>query len=1038
MKDMTTPIHLLISPVSSFGLDLQTVFTFAIMSLVLEPVLSLLGYISTNAAKRPIHTIVCISVLATTAYFSILDLSIPNSINTLSTSFYHDGSHTLNNASEWVRIDNPAEYPDALHLASARLVFAGISSASVPDIPFTTNCEGVYEKDLLIPFNQLDSWVDSVSEVKAVSSIESQEDVWRLRKSFSWALWVKWNFTRLMDLIHATETFDLAVVGIAYLAMHYTFISLYISMQRLGSTFWLATSIMLSSTFAFMFAFVTSFYLGVPVSIVTLSEGLPFLVVTIGFGNKIRLTDIVLQTFNTRKPGSSIKDLISGVIVTEGKFILRDYAIEIIALIGGASCGVNGLWQFCFLSVWILIYDLLMVVTFHSAILSIKIEIAKIKRNEAIRDALEEDGVSQKVAESVAHSQSDEKKSNYSVTVFKVLMVSCFVLLNAVQLTNYPINAATFKAPSNSLSESIVRQVPQSAGGTVVTILPAFIFEHARLSARFEDSIILFLRRWTETIGDPLISKFVVIVLALSVGLNAYLFNAAREPTVKIVEKIVEIEKKIPIIIERTSASASDSDENSEDADDMIEMKSSVKSKPPASKRTLDESALFLKAGNAKLLETEELVNLAVSGKLPLYALEKHLGDTTRAVAVRRAAVSRLSITKNLENSLLPYEHYDFDRVLGACCENVVGYVPIPVGVAGPMTIDGKSYYLPMATTEGCLVASTMRGCKAMNAGGGVTTVLTNDGMTRGPCVSFASLTRAGEAKIWLDSEEGQRTIKKAFNSTSRFARLQHIKTAMAGTLLFIRFTTTTGDAMGMNMISKGVEYSLKYMVEECGFEDMEIISVSGNYCTDKKPASINWIEGRGKSVVAEAIVPGHIVRSVLKSDVDAMVELNISKNLIGSAMAGSIGGFNAQASNLVTAIYLATGQDPAQNVESSNCITLMKNVDGNLHISVSMPSIEVGTIGGGTILEPQGAMLDLLGVRGPHPTSPGANSRQLARIVAAGVLAAELSLCAALAAGHLVQSHMTHNRSKAPTPAVASNADLKRLADGSKICIKS
>lgn len=1008
------------------------------MSLLLKPVISILGYASTQAAKRPIHTIVCISVLATTAYFSILDLSIPTSVNNLSTSFYHDGTSSPSNASQWVKIDNPSDYPEADHFVSARLIFAGISSASVPEVPYATDSDGVYEKDLLLPFSDLDSWVESVSELKVASSTGSQEDIWRLRKSFSWALWVKWNFTRLMDLIHATETFDLIVVGVAYLAMHYTFISLYLSMQQLGSKFWLATSVMLSSTFAFMFAFVTSFYLGVPVSIVTLSEGLPFLVVTIGFGNKIRLTDIALQTFSGRKPGAAIDDLVAGVISTEGKAILRDYAIEIIALVGGASCGVNGLWQFCFLSVWILIYDLLMMATFHAAIISIKIEIGKIKRNEAIRVALEEDGVSQQVAESVAQSSQGtvaQKKTSYSVTVFKVLMVSCFILLNAVQLTNYPINAATFKTTSNFLTESVVSHVPTSKSGTVITILPAFVFEHARLSARFEDSIILFLRRWTETIGDPLISKFIVIVLALSVGLNAYLFKAAREPTVTVVEKIVEIEKKVPVIVEKSYEATSDSDENSEDG--ILEIKSKKITKATVT-RTLDESALFLKNGNAKLLENEELISLSIAGKLPLYALEKHLGDTTRAVAVRRAVVSRLSETKNLETSKLPYLHYDFDRVLGACCENVVGYIPIPIGLAGPLVIDGKPFYIPMATTEGCLVASAMRGCKAVNAGGGVTTVLTHDGMTRGPCVQFTNLKRAGEAKLWLDSEEGQSLMKKAFNSTSRFARLQHIKTAIAGTLLFIRFSTTTGDAMGMNMISKGVEFSLKFMVEECGFEDMEVISVSGNYCSDKKPAAINWIEGRGKSVVAEAIVPGDVVRSVLKSDVNALVELNISKNLIGSAMAGSIGGFNAHAANLLTAVYLATGQDPAQNVESSNCMTLMKNVDGNLQISVTMPSIEVGTIGGGTILEPQGAVLDLLGVRGPHPTNPGENARQLAKIIASGVLAAELSLCAALAAGHLVQSHMTHNRSKAPTPSPVSTADLSRLSEGSKICIKS
>ena len=167
--------------------------------------------------------------------------------------------------------------------------------------------------------------------------------------------------------------------------------------------------------------------------------------------------------------------------------------------------------------------------------------------------------------------------------------------------------------------------------------------------------------------------------------------------------------------------------------------------------------------------------------------------------------------------------------------------------------------------------------------------------------------------------------MREAFNSTSRFARLQTLKSTIAGTYVYVRFKTTTGDAMGMNMISKGVEHALQVMSNEAGFEDMSIITVSGNYCTDKKPAAINWIDGRGKSVVAEAIIPADVVKSVLKSDVNALVELNISKNLIGSAMAGSIGGFNAHASNILTAIFLATGQDPAQNVESSQCITVMK-----------------------------------------------------------------------------------------------------------------
>lgn len=191
-------------------------------------------------------------------------------------------------------------------------------------------------------------------------------------------------------------------------------------------------------------------------------------------------------------------------------------------------------------------------------------------------------------------------------------------------------------------------------------------------------------------------------------------------------------------------------------------------------------------------------------------------------------------------------------------------------------------------------------------------------------------------------------------------------------------------------------------------------LSLSGNFCTDKKPAAVNWIEGRGKSVVCEAIVPADVVTNVLKTSVHALVDVNISKNLIGSAMAGSVGGFNAHAANIVTAIFIATGQDPAQNVGSSNCMTLMEpwGAEGkDLYVSCTMPSIEIGTVGGGTGLPAQSACLEMLGVKGPHVAEPGENARKLARIVCATVLAGELSLMAALTAGHLVKSHLTHNR---------------------------
>ncbi|EDR09808.1 uncharacterized protein LACBIDRAFT_184183 [Laccaria bicolor S238N-H82] len=436
------------------------------------------------------------------------------------------------------------------------------------------------------------------------------------------------------------------------------------------------------------------------------------------------------------------------------------------------------------------------------------------------------------------------------------------------------------------------------------------------------------------------------------------------------------------------------------------------------------------------LLSDEEIILLANHGKIAAYALEKLLGtdELERAVRIRRALIC----DQTLESSDIPLSNYDYSRVLGACCENVVGYIPIPLGIAGPLNIDGTLYPIPMATAEGTLVASTSRGCKALNAGGGVTTVVTRDGMTRGPAIDFPSIIVAAEAKAWIASEEGYATIKTAFESTSRFAKLSSLKTALAGRTLYVRFTTATGDAMGMNMISKGTEKALEAL--QLKFPQMVVLALSGNYCTDKKPAAINWIEGRGKSVVAEAVIPGNVVKTVLKTTVDSLCNLNTKKNLIGSAMAGSIGGFNAHAANILTAVFLATGQDPAQNVESSMCMTLMEPTNGgeDLLMTVSMPCIEVGTVGGGTVLAPQQGCLDLLGVKGAHPSQPGKNAQTLARVIAAAVMAGELSLLSALAAGHLIRAHMAHNRSQtniAATPVGSttkpSSVPLRKLPPG-------
>ncbi|XP_051118276.1 3-hydroxy-3-methylglutaryl coenzyme A reductase 1-like [Andrographis paniculata] len=431
--------------------------------------------------------------------------------------------------------------------------------------------------------------------------------------------------------------------------------------------------------------------------------------------------------------------------------------------------------------------------------------------------------------------------------------------------------------------------------------------------------------------------------------------------------------------------------------------------------RVVNQRSMPTQAASAsKSMETvphndEDIVERVVSGEIPSYSLESRLGDCLRAAKIRREAVQRLS-GRSIEG--LPFEGFDYESILGQCCEMPVGYVQLPVGIAGPLLLNGREYSVPMATTEGCLVASTNRGCKAIAASGGATCVILRDGMTRAPVVRFPSAKRAAELKSYLEDPLNLDTLSVVFNKSSRFARLQGVQCAIAGKNMYIRFSCSTGDAMGMNMVSKGVQNVLDFLQND--FPDMDVIGISGNFCSDKKPSAVNWIEGRGKSVVCEAVITGDIIAKVLKTTVPALVELNMLKNLAGSAVAGSIGGFNAHAANIVSAIFIATGQDPAQNVESSHCITMMEAVNNekDLHISVTMPSIEVGTVGGGTQLASQSACLNLLGVKGASKDSPGSNSQLLASIVAGSVLAGELSLMSAIVAGQLVKSHMKYNRS--------------------------
>lgn len=873
--------------------------------------------------------------------------------------------------------------------------------------------------DFLSAMHEIAAPEDAVERQGSDKEGTREEKKWMMRASRNGNApggvrsWVQESWTSFVDLLKNADTGDIIIMALGYLAMHLTFVSLFLAMRRLGSNFWLATAVLLQSAFAFLFALAITLYLGVPINMILLSEGLPFLVVIIGFEKPIVLTKAVLSASldarraseeNNRGETLTIQSAVQIAIKRTGFEIVRDYFFEILILVAGAMSGIQGgLRQFCFLGAWILLFDSLMLLTFYTAILTIKLEINRIKRHVALRRALEDDGVDGKVAENVARNndwpndRDVQLRSSSTTTVFgkkitvpkfKVLMVAGFVLVNVLNVATFrfgltPGKAARvsgvgatppldpFKVAGSGLDH--IREQAKSTGiSAVVTVLMPIKYELNYPSVHYAEPIVTqndsafganisthIVDGVLKSLEDPFLSKWIIAALVMSVVLNGYLFNAARW-TIK--EPHKPLEPPMPSEVQDGAPSMAASrvpsmhmptpprtpgpeEQNGRGLQPLTQI---TPQQPPATpqylrpeipagpseeqqkqpNRPMEFLEQRLKEKQAPSLTDEELIELSLKGKIPGYALEKTLGDKTRAVKIRRGLVARTHATREtstlLERSLLPYKDYNYDLVHGACCENVVGYLPLPLGVAGPILIDGQNYFLPMATTEGVLVASTSRGAKAINAGGGAVTVVTGDGMTRGPCIGFDSLVRAGAAKNWLDSDEGQRTMKDAFNSTSRFARLRSMKSAIAGTNIYVRFRATTGDAMGMNMISKGVEHALTVMATECGFDDMKVVTVSGNYCTDKKAAAINWIDGRGKGVVAEATIPGKIVNSVLKCEVDDLVQMNISKNLIGSAMAGAMGGFNAHAANIVAAIFLATGQDPAQVVESANCITIM------------------------------------------------------------------------------------------------------------------
>ena len=395
-------------------------------------------------------------------------------------------------------------------------------------------------------------------------------------------------------------------------------------------------------------------------------------------------------------------------------------------------------------------------------------------------------------------------------------------------------------------------------------------------------------------------------------------------------------------------------------------------------------------------LKDTEIIRKLDSGEIKIHEIEKYAEDANAATDIRRKFIEEKSNTQ-LEH--IGKYTIDMTETAKKNIENQIGTIQVPVGVVGPLIInnDDKTIetYAPLATTEGALLASVNRGCSVIRRSNGCNVSITDNQMTRAPVIKTKNVTEAKKLKQWI--KDNFEKIKEIAESTTNHGKLIKIDPiAIVGRLVYPRFCYQTGDSMGMNMVTIATQESINLIEKELG---VDAIALSSNFCVDKKASALNLVEGRGKSIIAEVNVPKEVVEKTLKTTAEAIVEVNTAKNLVGSAIAGSYG-FNAHYANMVAAIFLACGQDPAHVVEGSLGITTAECDNGDLYFSITLPDLPVATVGGGTRMETATESLNLMNVKGSDKVE------DFASIVASVVLAGELSLVSALAAGHLAKAH--------------------------------
>jgi len=344
--------------------------------------------------------------------------------------------------------------------------------------------------------------------------------------------------------------------------------------------------------------------------------------------------------------------------------------------------------------------------------------------------------------------------------------------------------------------------------------------------------------------------------------------------------------------------------------------------------------------------------------------------------------------------------------ILQGNIENFIGVAQVPIGLAGPLLVNGEyakgEFFVPLATTEGTLVASYNRGMKLLRESGGVTTTVVDDAMQRAPVFVFKSAREARDFGIWVTASF--KDIKAKAEATTSVGKLRDIQQFPASRFLYLRFNYTTGDAAGQNMVGKATKAACDWI--QWIYPNIERYQLEGSFATDKKTSFVNTLHTRGKKVIAEATIPANSLKEIMHVSVEQIFEARLTSQL-GGYLAG-VNNNGAHSANGVTAIFIACGQDAANIAESSAAAVYAEiTKSGDYYFSITLPSLIVATYGGGTGLPTQRECLEIMDCYGAGKV------KKFAEIVAATVLCGELSLGTAVIADEWVSSHERLGRNR-------------------------